>query len=192
MTNRSPDFWSDLLARLEADIAAAHAGSRDEVAWVLVRREVEAYARHIFAHNSTLRWYLDDIVQAVILKLQSRNVLRLLRARTSPVAYLIVMIRNTGIDLVREHGKEVRLVESLGPRSRTFAAHSPIGSIEQSAIVRKALRILSVDERELIYLRFWGNLSIGDIAARRGAKYSATAVRLFRALRKLRRHLERT
>jgi RNA polymerase sigma factor (sigma-70 family) len=57
---------------------------------------------------------------------------------------------------------------------------------EKAARLRKALRNLSSADRQLLQMRFWRNMEIGQIAKTLELSYSATAVRLFRILRRLR------
>ena len=63
-------------------------------------------------------------------------------------------------------------------------------STEDFVTLEKALRQLGEDERELLRLRFWEGLTIREIAARLQLGYSATSVRLFRLLRRLRGQVE--
>jgi RNA polymerase sigma factor (sigma-70 family) len=57
-------------------------------------------------------------------------------------------------------------------------------------VLQRQIRLLTEDEQELLRLRFWEGLPIAEIARRLDITYSATSVRLFRLLAKLRARLE--
>lgn len=58
---------------------------------------------------------------------------------------------------------------------------------DQGALVRSLLETLSEDERELVYLKYWEELSNKEIAKRLGLNPSTVSTRLWRATDKMRR-----
>lgn len=136
-------------------------------------------------HPELRKETVDDLVQDTLLKLQSLHTFQRLKAARSPAGYVAVMLRNAGTDLLRrrQRGVEVALSEQLAARD---SEAEEVVAREQSERLRLALLSLSSEERSLLQLRFWRGFTIAQIAEISDATYSATAVRLFRLLRKLR------
>lgn len=188
---RIDENWVALVSRLEADLQARAAGvelGRDEAAWQLAADLLHVYGRVLLRTHPGLRQEeVDDAVQDILVKLQSLRILQRLKAAGSPAGYVAVMLRNAGTDLLRKRQRsaEVGLSEHL-----TSLDTGEVGiAQEQSERLGLALRSLSPEEQNLLRLRFWRGLSIAEIAGISDATYSATAVRLFRILRKLRQGL---
>jgi RNA polymerase sigma-70 factor (ECF subfamily) len=186
------DAWNHLVPRLEADLLARASGNmsaKDDDAWEDAASLIRFQARILARSRSLDRDSIDEIVQEVLLKLQSPKTLLRLKRAGSTTGYVTVIIRNAAIDRVRRQQKgaaeEVLLTEDF-PMIK-FEEESP--EREQAAGLQLALQSLRADERALLELRFWESLSIAEISRRLGITYSATAVRLFRALRKLRERL---
>jgi len=97
------------------------------------------------------------------------------------------MMRNAATDLMRkqQRGQEVEIdvVDEL--HFSDSADVQPVTS-EQTERLQKALLLLRPEEQALLQMRFWGGLRIAEIAQELGLSYSATAVRLFRILHRLR------
>jgi RNA polymerase sigma factor (sigma-70 family) len=188
---RIDENWVELVSRLEADLRARAAGvelGRDEAAWQLAADLLRAYGRVLLRTHPGLRQEeLDDAVQDILVKLQSLSTLRRLKAAGSPAGYVAVMLRNAGTDLLRKRQRsaEVGLSEHL----TSLDTSEDVVPQEQSERLGLALRSLSPEEQNLLRLRFWRGLSIAEIADISDATYSATAVRLFRILHKLRQRL---
>jgi RNA polymerase sigma factor (sigma-70 family) len=130
---------------------------------------------------------MDDVLQAILLKLQTPETLRRLRLAGSPEGYIVVMLRNAAADLLRKRFREREGLERylLEPRLLAEAKEDEI----KGARLRVALLSLSPIERALLKMRFWQGMNIAEIAAQTGATYSATAVRMFRILKRLREGL---
>jgi RNA polymerase sigma factor (sigma-70 family) len=185
--------WDSLLIRLERDLQARNRGdltSTDDAAWVevsgLIRRYSEVFSRRGQLDSDAA----DEIAQETLIKLQNVDTIRRLRAAGSPTGYILVMVRNLVIDTVRRRRRtmpvEIPLSEEL------ISEYEPAvgqGDAERTARLRAALASLRPEERELLRLRFWRDLSISEIAERTGLNYSAAAVRLFRILKSLREKL---
>jgi len=190
--------WPELLARIEADLASAHSARpgnvRDEVAWQDLARRVHRYTV-VFLRTRSFPSEddPDDVVQEVLLKLQSIELIRRLRSMSSPAGYLAVAIRNAVRDLGRRHRLDQQALARLG-LDLALEAEDQKETAERSqdrgAALKQALRSLSRAERLMLRMRFWRNQSIGDIAKFYGLPYSTVAVRLFRLLRRLRDYMQ--
>ena len=109
-------------------------------------------------------------------------------------AWLTTICRNKATDILRQRPR----VERLGKRDlpappvhsgRTGDAGDAADDI---AAVRAAVDSLSVESRELLYLRYRNELSYDAIADRLGLSVEAVHGRLHRAKRDVKTHLERT
>ena len=182
--------WAVLISRLEADLRARAAGDasrRDDAAWETAARFLREYGQSLSRTFPDLQKHeVDDLVQDVLLKLQSLRTLKRLKAAGSPAGYIAVMLRNAATDFLRQ--RQQRIEQALDdelPAPETTEEDATV-----SERLRKALLSLSPEERNLLRMRFWRGLSIAQIAEASNAMYSATAVRLFRILHKLRVRLQ--
>lgn len=180
------ESWSVLVSRLEADLrarAAADPSRRDDEAWEAAARFLREYGQALSRTYPDLQQHeIDDLAQDVLLKLQSLRTLQRLKAAGSPAGYLAVMLRNAATDLLRQRQRRIEqeVTEELP------APETPEPDAAVSERMRKALLALSPEERSLLRMRFWRGMSIAQIAEASNSMYSATAVRLFRVLHKLR------
>lgn len=181
------DEWATLLEALEDDLLGRGGGAApgDERAWRELRREVERAGR-LYASRDDL----DDVVQNVLVKLQSPDALRRLRAARAPAGYLVVMVRNASTDVIRRRVAQLDAAAIETPVVAAEGAAAAFDRLERAAALRDALARLSDGDRLLLRLRFWQGLTIADIAGRLALPYSTVAVRLFRAQRRLRADLE--
>jgi RNA polymerase sigma factor (sigma-70 family) len=186
------DDWDRLLAELASELArrrttGASTPAGDE-AWEELGRRVRRIGRFFVTRDD-----LDDLVQDVLTKLQSTEVLRRLRAARAPAGYLAVMVRHAATDLIRRQaapsGATQRIEEGVGDLSAVLEG---LDREKRVAVLRQVVARLSDGDRLLLRLRFWEEMSMADIARRLGVPYSTIAVRLFRMLRRLRVELEST
>ena len=63
---------------------------------------------------------------------------------------------------------------------------------DRGALVRKALEELSDEERELVYLKYWEELSNKEIAKRLGINASTVSTKLWRAVNRMRKVMPQT
>jgi RNA polymerase sigma-70 factor (ECF subfamily) len=184
----TPAEWEHLLGTLAREVAnrgAADATQPGERAWRELRRQIERAAR-LYASRDDL----EDVVQNVLVKLQSAEALRRLRAARSPAGYLAVMVRNSTTDLVRKRpGPEAQRNEDAN-HLPDYTSLQQLALNDRAAALRHAIARLADGDRLLLRLRFWDDLSIAEIAARVGVPYSTAAVRLFRAQRRLKAELD--
>jgi RNA polymerase sigma-70 factor, ECF subfamily len=192
----SEERWSDLVPRLQADLRArtskASTLAQDGDAWVAAERMLRTHGQVLLStHPSLSVEDVEDIVQDIFLKLQSQHVMRRLSLAGSAAGYITVMMRNAAIDLIRSRRRIVEYPDSFEDQAAIERADPNSGSekIERASSLWPALQHLTPGERELLELRFWREMSIAEIADHLGITYSASAVRVFRVLRRLREHL---
>jgi RNA polymerase sigma factor (sigma-70 family) len=188
--------WADIIERLKADLKAREAGAPDaaldDEAWEIAAGLLRFSTRILaFRFPGLQQADIDDLAQKTLVKLQSLETLRRLDAAGSIEGYIFVMLRNAANDLARRRQFEEFHFKSLHEK-RTAEPSAEAGYIQQSeheSVLAAALEMLSQEEREVLRMRFWSNKSIAEIAAQTNMSYSATAVRLFRILHRLRKQL---
>jgi RNA polymerase sigma factor (sigma-70 family) len=182
--------WRELLPRLEADLSANQPtrSQADNESWRVAEHLLRTAAQLLHATLRVTPEDTDDVVQETMLKLQSPRTLQRLRAAGSPAGYVMVTMRNAFIDLARRNLREVQ-TEALFEEK--IAAELPEKVEAQKAKdvehLKAALRSLRSEDRYLLRMRFWKNMSVDEISDIIGVSYSATAVRLFRVLSRLRK-----
>jgi RNA polymerase sigma factor (sigma-70 family) len=159
----------------------------DDEAWRETRTSIRQYAERILSERQAVhREDLDDVVQAVLLKLQSLRTLDRLQAARSPLGYLVVMIRNAANDMARRRTVELESSVFLEQAiSGLEEIHGPLEKQQARGWLAREIRLLKPTEQALLFMRFWQGLQISQIAEKMGVPYSRVAVRLFRLLRKL-------
>lgn len=109
---------------------------------------------------------------------------RLDRRRGTPRALLFAIARNAALDeLRRRRRSDQKLVLE---NSCTLQGGDPFERAEQRAIVLEALGGLPPREREIVLLKFHGQLSGSELAQALGVSKSNAGTRLHRALEHLR------
>ena len=169
---RSPqpsDSWSSVL---------------DAAAFELLFREcatdVHAYAISLLGDRSAAE---DATALAFERLYRSRS--RLDRRRGTPRAWLFSIARNAALDELRRRQRHSRyeLTDEL-PGDR--GPGDPLEQLERRATVRDALASLPLREREVVLLKFHGQLSNSELARALGISESNAGTRLHRALTRLR------
>lgn len=98
----------------------------------------------------------EDVVQQVFL-----NLLRVRRVIVAePAPYLFRAVRNAALNHRRARSHEVELADAV------VWLESPNGSAETSIALQSALNALPAEQREVIVLRVWGQLTFeeaGDV-----------------------------
>jgi RNA polymerase sigma-70 factor, ECF subfamily len=194
MPNRSQ--LQDLLNQLESDLKnreqSPQTYQENSAAWTLLEQTVRALSQALLA----VRWKLADddvadVLQQVLLKFQSLETLRRVRSAGNIEGYIAVMLKNVALDLMRRRELEHRLFYPLEEDIAQQDSDTASSMAEhRTTTLREELRALPAEDRTLLRLRFWKNMSIREIAEETGLTYSATAVRLFRILHRMRAHME--
>jgi RNA polymerase sigma factor (sigma-70 family) len=110
---------------------------------------------------------------------------RLDHRRGTPRAWLFAIARNAALDELRQRRRRPRgdLPQEISAGARSSEA---LDAVERRAAVGQALAALSPREREVVLLKFHGELSNAELARALGISESNAATRLHRALTRLR------
>ena len=116
---------------------------------------------------------------------------RLDHRRGTPRAWLFAIARNVALDELRQRRR--RSSYDLGEDlADDRGSHDVLEDVERRATVRDALASLPLRERELVLLKFHGQLSNSELARALGISESNAGTRLHRALTRLREHCAET
>lgn len=182
--------WRELATRLARDLTRIDAGrgaSRDEALWEELDNRLRSRLYRARAFRRLSPHDQDDALQTVLLKFSSPAVLAQLASAESPESFVVSIIRNQALDLLRKRLRESRLTDRLRAfPSPPLSVQPHLETDPRSEALRRAVSCLSESERQLLHWRFVADLSIVEIANRVGEPYSRVAVRLFRLLRRLR------
>ena len=186
--------WDDLLFRLENDLRARESADLsllDDEAWEIAAQLLRSRARILaLSHSGLQPADVEDLVQGVLLKIQSAVTIRRVRAARSTEGYVFVMLRNAAHDLVRRRQLERNLFSPLEEGVDEPALEPRyVEQTEAAWVIGEVLQSVGDSDRELLQMRFWRNMTIAEIANGTGMSYSTTAVRLFRILHRLRDQL---
>jgi len=110
---------------------------------------------------------------------------RLDRGRGAPRAWLFAIARNAALDELRRRSRQPQ--SELPEEMHDIRdAEEAFEQIARRATVRDALAALPLREREVVLLKFHGQLSNGELAKALGVSESNAGTRLHRALERLR------
>jgi RNA polymerase sigma factor (sigma-70 family) len=148
-----------VIARLESASSSAadtpSTAAPDDAAWEALRVHLRQTAQRIVKRNDA-----DDVVQTVLLKLQAPGALRRLRAAGSPRGYLAVMLRNAYVDLLRTRSERAPVIEE--PVDERPLPTELLADAERTRRLASFTATLSEADRELLWLRYWRDLSIAQ------------------------------
>jgi RNA polymerase sigma-70 factor (ECF subfamily) len=140
-------------------------------------------------HGSALGAYLccrgldfaaaEDVVQQVFLKLLQGPT----PALQTPLAYLYRTVRNASLNLRRDRHREVEM-----PDSDTWLV-GPDGRPEEVLTVQAALQDLPEEQRDTVFLKIWGGMTLQEIADLLDVPVNTAASRYRYALEKLRERI---
>jgi RNA polymerase sigma-70 factor (ECF subfamily) len=117
-----------------------------------------------------------------------RSRARLDHRRGTPRAWLFAIARNAALDELRQRRRRSSHGPADEPADDRRAADEALEQVERRATVRDALASLSLREREIVLLKFHGQLSNSELARAMGISESNAGTRLHRALTRLRDH----
>jgi RNA polymerase sigma-70 factor, ECF subfamily len=142
--------------------------------------DVHAYAISLLGERSAA----EDVTALAFERLY-RSRARLDRNRGTPRAWLFSIARHAALDELRSRRRRplLELDEGLIGDS---GAGDPLEHLARRATVRDALAALPIRERELVLLKFHGQLTNGELARALGISESNAGTRLHRALTRLR------
>lgn len=150
------------------------------------------YSEHASGLYSFLSYRTGDRVLAEDLLADTFE--RVLRARNgydnrkaSERTWLYAIALNCVRDNARRATAESRALERVGAQANGhFQADPELAGLEQKDLLRHAFTVLDADEREVMALRFGGDLRLAEIAAILGESRSRIESRIYRGLKKLR------
>jgi len=144
--------------------------------------DVHAYAISLLGDRAAA----EDVTALAFERLY-RSRARLDPRRGTPRAWLFSIARNAALDELRRRRRrpQYELQEGL---SVAGAAGEELERIARRATVHAALAALPIRERELVLLKFHGQLSNSELARALGISESNAGTRLHRALTRLREH----
>jgi RNA polymerase sigma factor (sigma-70 family) len=167
-------------------IARALPGALDAEAFETLFREcgadVHGYAISLLGDRSTA----EDVTALAFERLY-RSRARLDGRRGTPRAWLFAIARNAALDELRRRQRQPRYeLEDELTADRDCA--EALEHVERRATVRDALARLPLREREVVLLKFHGQLSNSELARTLQISESNAGTRLHRALTRLREH----
>jgi RNA polymerase sigma-70 factor (ECF subfamily) len=141
------------------------------------------HARVMLAYAASLipdRSASEDVLHQVFMKLMQGGV----QITGSPIAYLYRAIRNAAFNYRRDRSREVAL-EADG-----CLIESPHGLQEAGLALEAALRELPAEQREVILLHVWGQMTFEEAAAALDISANTAASRYRYGLAKLKERLQ--
>jgi RNA polymerase sigma-70 factor (ECF subfamily) len=149
---------------------------RDEV-----RKLYEQHRRGLFAYACSFVSSFataEDILQQVFTRMLRCDV----EITGSPIPYLYRAIRNAALNQIRDRSREVGLEDGW--------LDSPAGLEQTGLELQSALRELPEDQREVIVLHVWGEMSFDEAATALGISPNTAASRYRYGLSKLREQFQ--
>jgi RNA polymerase sigma-70 factor (ECF subfamily) len=127
----------------------------------------------------------EDAVQEALAALVD-----LRRPPESPLAWMYRAVRNAAIDELRAATRRRRREQSVAVERRELFVDQPEALLD-AEIVAACLQRLSLDQREIVVLRIWGELGFAEIAEVMRLAISTVHQRYHLALRRMRSMLEK-
>jgi RNA polymerase sigma factor (sigma-70 family) len=150
-------------------------------------RLYEQHAQGLFgflAYRTGDRTLAEDLVAETFERaLRARH--RFSRRRGSEKTWLYAIGLNCLRDQLRRRSVERRALERQGLEAETVS-NPGTEDVESRDVIRRALEVLSEEEREAIALRYGGDLTVPEIARATGQRLTTVEGRVYRALRKMR------
>mgnify|MGYP006293492509 CR=1 FL=1 len=154
----------------------------------------ERYRRPLLAYvikRTGDRALAEDVVQESFVRL-ARHAARL-NPRRSLSGWLFRVARNLAVDHARRRQREVLVDTAPAPKpTREAGPDAELRRRERRDAIERAMDALSERERDVLRLRFYGDLTFRDIAAATRRPLGTVLWQCRRALRKLREEMERT
>jgi RNA polymerase sigma-70 factor (ECF subfamily) len=146
-----------------------------------VRKLYEQHRRGLFAYACSFVSSFataEDILQHVFTRLLRFDV----EIADSPVPYLYRAVRNTALNQIRDRSREVSLEDGW--------LDGPSGMEQTGLELQSVLKELPEEQREVILLHVWGEMSFDEAAAALGISPNTAASRYRYGLSKLREQFQ--
>jgi RNA polymerase sigma-70 factor (ECF subfamily) len=125
----------------------------------------------------------DDLVGTVML-----NIVRGYKTFDATKGKLDAWVFRVARNALFSHFRKARdVVDVDSVPEKVFSYEDEDALDERGTMVRKLLEVLSDDERELVYLKYWEELSNKEISERLGINASTVSTKLWRANEKMRK-----
>ena len=142
-----------------------------------IRRLYEEHGRGLVAYAcSFLRGFTaaEDVLHQVFERLLRGDI----HIENPAAPYLYRAVRNASLNYLRSRSRDAELDDSW--------LEAPAGMNEEAVVLQSALHTLPDDQREVIVLRVWGQMSFDEVADTLGIPAKTAASRYRYGLEKLR------
>jgi RNA polymerase sigma-70 factor (ECF subfamily) len=139
----------------------------------------------LYARN----WLDDDEASDVIQVAFTRLMAQVITPRNAE-AWLFRTVRNEAITRLRCRARRSRHHRQLAAHQAWFESHPE--DLIDAATAQRILEALPVDQREVVLLRIWGQLSLRQIAAIVGGSVTTVRSRYTAALAAIRERMQRS
>jgi RNA polymerase sigma factor (sigma-70 family) len=171
-----------------ADAARGHARLDDSAFEELYRESVADVHGYVLSLLGS-RAAAEDVTALAFERLYRARA-RLDRGRGTPRAWLFTIARNAALDELRRRSRQPQSELPEEMNDDRNAGEEAFELLARRATVRDALAALPLREREVVLLKFHGQLSNGELAKALGVSESNAGTRLHRALTHLREACE--
>ena len=127
----------------------------------------------------------EDVVQESFIKVVRSA--ETFKKKDNGYGWLCTIVRNTALSYVKKTGQHSKNIDEC---YELFDASSDPGLTQQRAEIRAALDGLKPDERRLLYLKYYCDMTVRDIAAAENMKKSTVAYNITAAEKKLKELLK--
>ena len=127
----------------------------------------------------------EEVVQDSFLKIAKSA--SQFRRRDNAYAWILTIVRNTALNKLKSEKR--RSGTDLEQAYGLFDARADVERTENAVLVGQALAVLSEEEKGMVCDRYFGELTVREIAAKRGIPKSTVARMLERAEAKMRNAL---
>ncbi len=178
-----PVSSSDELAKPPASLPPAALDARGfDALFSECAADVHAYAISLLGDRAAA----EDVTALAFERLY-RTRMRLDANRGTPRAWLFSIARNAALDELRRRRRRPQLELDEGLAGELPAADQ-VERLARRTTVRDALAALPIRDREIVLLKFHGQLTNGELARALGISESNAGTRLHRALTRLREY----
>ncbi len=129
----------------------------------------------------------EDVVQEALVRFWQRSGKSQIQ---DPAAYLCLCVRSASIDHLRAKNRRARRNSTSTAPEQIFEC--PLELAERRALLERSLEKLPIEQREVVTLRIWGELTFPQISEVIGVPVNTAASRFRYGLESLRRLFEGT